>query len=105
MSTSYRPRLATRVRDHWELESSAQQTFKPGDEVRMTFHYADPRGTKKVYACEMHWVEVLAYRKPYYIGQLLGCPMCFGDDWLDLQFGDEIVFRPEHVVQVEALAA
>jgi hypothetical protein len=100
MTFSPHLRLATLARDHWELDSSAQQTFKPGDEVRMTFNYADPSGTKKVYASEMHWVEVLAYRKPYYIGTLIGCPMCFGDDWLDLQFGDEVVFRPEHVICV-----
>lgn len=111
-------RLASFEIEHWHLasgvvrnelypetfhipEEALRRTVKPGDVVKLMFEYAFPDGAEE-YGGERMWVEVTSLSGPYYVGRLRNHP--FGveevEDWLNLEFDSEIVFLPEHVIDI-----
>jgi hypothetical protein len=105
-------RLATLDLDGWELISGLAQHhrspdtfFMPsekerravveGDLVKLMFDIAIDAST----ACERMWVIVKGRVGPYYIGQLDNVPT---DEQDNLIVGSEVVFLPEHVIDIWA---
>ncbi|HKR46305.1 MAG TPA: TIR domain-containing protein [Paraburkholderia sp.] len=109
-------RLATLDLDGWQLESGvaqhhrAPETFwipaererrsvKPGDIVKLIFDIAVDLGESEEVSGERMWVIVRARSGPYFIGTLNSHPAC-SEETDVLQAGDEVVFLPEHIIDV-----
>lgn len=82
----------------WIPEEGIRRNLQPGDFVKLIFEFAtsnDPySGDTSV---ERMWVKVTGVRKPYYLGELSNFP-AFTDL---LKLGDEIIFLPEQVINIE----
>lgn len=113
-------RLATLDLDGWELRSGLAQhhrspdTFyilgekerralNEGDTVKLIFEIAispdedDPEALEAF--AERMWVIVKRRVGPYYVGELNNKPVTSGEQE-HLDVGDEVVFLPEHVIDI-----
>jgi hypothetical protein len=74
---------------------SKRLSLKPGDLVKLGFE-CDPK--KFVCAGERMWIEVKKVTERGYIGSLASNPVVLSEL---LQFGQEIAFLPEHVIDID----
>lgn len=113
-------RLANLEIEHWELASgvvrnelypdtfeipdeASRRTVKPGDVVKLSFEYIYPDDAEEedtIPSGERMWVLVTGTEGPYYVGTLSNAPICTVD-WHSLEFGDTVVFLPEHVISLD----
>lgn len=114
-------RLATLDLDGWELESGLAQHhrtpdtfYMPGekerralvedDVVKLIFKIAiepDPEDPDALDTFgERMWVTVKSRVGPYYLGTLSNIPVT-SDEQENLSLDDEVVFLPEHVIDIE----
>ena len=65
------------------------------------FEYTHPEDYDEgMFAGERMWVEVVDLNGPYFIGKLRNRPVCISE-WHALDFDTEVVFLPEHVIDVD----
>jgi TIR domain len=111
-------RLANFAIEHWELESgmamneqypkrfwipdeATRRSLKPGNIVKLMFKFAyvDSEDADDL-GIERMWVEITGLSGPYFIGRLRN-PPGFVADWHDLEYDSQVVFLPEHVINIE----
>jgi hypothetical protein len=107
-------RLASFAIEHWELESgmvmneqypktfripdeAVRRALKPGNIVKLMFNYSYP-DDDGIYS-ERMWVEITELNGPYFVGRLRNGPAAL-DKRYDLEFDSQVVFLPEHVLDV-----
>jgi hypothetical protein len=107
-------RLASFAIEHWELESgmvmneqypktfsipdeAVRRSMKPGNIVKLMFEYLYPDDDK--IGGERMWVEITELNGPYFVGRLRNPPAMI-DEWHDLDYDSEVVFLPEHVIDI-----
>jgi hypothetical protein len=107
-------RLASFAIEHWELESgmvmneqypktfripneAVRRALKPGNIVKLMFNYSYPDGDG--IDSERMWVEITELNGPYFVGRLRNDPAAL-DRRYDLEFDSQVVFLPEHVIDV-----
>jgi hypothetical protein len=116
-------RLATKDLDGWELKSGLAQhhrspeTFyvpserdrralQMGDIVKLMFDIAlpaeDESDMESPSLIERMWVIVAGKVGPYYLGELNNVPATSGEQE-NLGAGDEVIFLPEHVIDIGAV--
>ncbi len=114
------PRLAHLEVEHWHLQSgvvrsevypetfhipdeAARRAIKVGDIVKLVFEYEYPDywdwEGEPAPSGERMWVQIDAIRGPYFVGTLRSSPICIVD-WHELEWGSEVVFLPEHVIEI-----
>jgi len=109
-------RLPNKELDGWDLHSGvvssqrAPKTFtippederlsiRPGDVAKLIFYFYLSSGDE---FGERMWVRVLGTRGPYYFGTLANQPITYVDgDQRKLKYGDEVIFLPEHVIDID----
>ena len=108
-------RLASFAIEHWELESgmvmneqhpktfwipdeALRRSLKPGNIVKLMFRYSCPDGDE--IQAERMWVEITELNGPYLVGRLRNPPVMV-DEWHDLEYDSQVVFLPEHVIDVD----
>ena len=74
---------------------AVRESLKPGDYVKLLFEVDPPVGWVEV---ERMWVEVISLRDGGYLGRLVNEPGFVPN----LNHGDDVFFRPEHVAAREA---
>jgi hypothetical protein len=110
--------LANFGSEHWELQSgvarneqhpdtfwipdeATRRSLEAGDFVKLMFEYIYPDDhDEEMPAGERMWVEIIDLNGPYFLGRLRNRPICTVD-WHILDFDSEIVFLPEHVIDVD----
>ncbi len=110
-------RLATLDLDGWHLLSGLAQhhrtpetfymppeemrrTLQAGDMVKLQFEIAVPEDPELGdISGERMWVRVQGKMGPYYVGNLSNVPAC-SDEQANLEYDDEVIFLPEHVIDV-----
>ncbi len=111
-------RLASFAIEHWELESgmvmneqypktfwipdeATRRSLKLGDIVKLVFKFMslESEDTEDV-GIERMWVEITGLNGPYFVGRLRSMPV-FTDVWHDLEFDSQVVFLPEHVINID----
>jgi hypothetical protein len=113
-------RLATLDLDGWQLNSGLAQhhrtpesfympaekerrTIVEGDVVKLIFEIAVPKDSEIPDSGptfgERMWVHVTGKNGPYYIGTLDNMPIT-SDEQENLSYGDEVIFLPEHVIDI-----
>ena len=107
-------RLASFAVEHWELESgvvmneqhpktfwipeeAVRRSLKPGDIVKLLFKYLYIDDDK--IGGERMWVEITQLNGPYFVGRLRNPPGMI-DEWHDLEYDSQVVFLPEHVINI-----
>lgn len=113
-------RLANLEIEHWELASgvvrnelypdtfeipdeASRRTVTLGDLVKLSFEYIYPEGAEdeeNLPSGERMWVQVTGTKGPYYVGSLANVPVC-KFEWHALEFGDTVIFLPEHVISID----
>jgi hypothetical protein len=111
------PRLATLKIDYWELESGEarhaaspdtfwipnrrdRETLKPGSGVKLLFIIETEDETGIQQGVERMWVIIKRRLPGVYIGILDSEPATFEPDPSFLSRGSEIVFKPEHIIDI-----
>ncbi len=112
-------RLPSLQFDGWELQSgvasnerspktfhipsaSERASVKVGDTIKLSFAVAceaDENGEDTEIIHERMWVNVKGRADPYLWGTLDNVPT-FQDDEFDLRYGCEVVFLPEHIIDI-----
>ena len=83
---------------------SDRQVLNEGDSVKLMFNIkidedpSDPENDG--FFCERMWVMVTGRNGPYYTGVLSSFPMT-ADEKGSLSIDDEVIFLPEHVIDIE----
>ncbi|SIT56316.1 conserved hypothetical protein [Mesorhizobium prunaredense] len=112
------PRLAHLDVEHWQLQSgivrnelypdtfhipeeAQRRNLKVGDVVKVMFEYAYPDewDIEERMEGERMWVKIVAIKGPYFVATLDNTPICTAD-WHELEWGSEVVFLPEHVIEI-----
>jgi hypothetical protein len=75
----------------WIPEKWERMALEPGMLVKLIFEFID--------GGERMWVEVIDvdYEMAGYSGRLVNTPICSDD----LNYGDMVVFKPEHVIDIQ----
>jgi len=110
-------RLTTLDLDGWHLLSGLAQHHRTpetfympleedrrslvaGDDVKLPFEISVPDDPEYGdVSAERMWVTVTGKSGPYYTGTLNNEPAC-SDEQEHLKYGDEVIFLPEHVIQI-----
>ena len=117
-------RLATLENDFWQLRSGEEshrqspetfwlppleerQSLKRGQAARLIFDIeTEDEDGKVVLTGERMWVIVSERIGEWYKGILDSRPVCMEpDEAAYLRFGDEILFAPEHIIDIESPSA
>lgn len=73
-----------------------------GDVVKLIFEYADDVAQEvDGLAGERMWVKITGTKAPYLAGKLVSQPLGQDDNGWPLTWGDQLLFLPEHVIDVE----
>lgn len=88
----------------WIPDEATRRTLEPGDIVKLMFECVYEPDSEEahddMFEGERMWVEVTGTDGPYFRGLLRNSPICAGD-WHELDFGSDITFLPEHVIDVD----
>jgi hypothetical protein len=112
-------KLATIERDGWQLESGearhaeAPETFwipsreqrdslKPGEAAKLLFMIEAENQGQLERGVERMWVIIRGRLGPFYTGVLDSTPVSIEPDPSILTRGTEVIFAPEHVIDVSA---